>query len=464
MRATILVAAAFLALIPAAHAGGPGMLIGTAEDDVKSSQLTVTQAQMDLLVAAGFNADRITQEWAPGASALAPADRRVLENVATAAVRDDVTVICVVMSHGSGTTPLTAKNRADFAAYAASIARAVPSFQIFVVGNEPNLNRFWLPQFNADGSDAAAPAYESLLARTYDALKRVSPRIEVLGGALGFRGADVPSGRPTHSPTAFIRDLGQAWRDSGRTSPIMDGFDMHPYEDNSGVDPIVGTHPNTTTISVADYDKLVIALGDAFGDYAMPIWYDEFGVESQIPAKWASRYTGTEPGATKAVPETTQAIYYREAIQLAFCQPNVRALMLFHAVDEAQLGTWQSGLYYANSAAPKESLPPTRLAMQESRRGVITHCDGLELAVTPRIRQAGQRLTLTCALDCDYIVRLYRGTQLLAGVRGRATGVEPKLLSLLVPRGKAHYRLSVSGVNPVNPATVVPRWIALRPG
>ena len=34
-----------------------------------------------------------------------------------------------------------------------------------IVGNEPNLNRYWLPQFNDDGIDAAAPAYETLLAR-----------------------------------------------------------------------------------------------------------------------------------------------------------------------------------------------------------------------------------------------------------------------------------------------------------
>ena len=44
-----------------------------------------------------------------------------------------------------------------------------------IVGNEPNLNRFWLPQFNPDGTDAAAPAYLALLARSYDALKAVDP-------------------------------------------------------------------------------------------------------------------------------------------------------------------------------------------------------------------------------------------------------------------------------------------------
>jgi hypothetical protein len=164
------------------------------------------------------------------------------------------------------------------------------------------------------------------------------------------------------------------------------------------------------------------------------------------------------------VPEATQAEYYRQAVQLAFCQPNVRGLMLFHTVDEASLPAWQSGLYYANSTVAKTSLAPTRLAMQQSRRGVVAHCDGMELRVTPRVTQAGPQLTLTCALDCTYTAQLYRGTKLLAGARGRAIGAEPKLLSLRVPTLKAAYRLRVSGVNPVNPAPAAPRWIGLRPG
>src|SRR6201986_3125458 len=116
-----------------------------------------------MLGPARFRAVRITQEWAPGVTTLPDTGRNVLENVATAAKLDGVTVICVVMNHGSATTPLTAEDQADFASYAASIAVAIPSFRIFVVGNEPNLNRYWLPQFNDDGSDAAAPAYTALL-------------------------------------------------------------------------------------------------------------------------------------------------------------------------------------------------------------------------------------------------------------------------------------------------------------
>ena len=63
-----------------------------------------------------------------------------------------------VMNFGSRTTPLTSDDRAQFAAFAAAVAtRVAPRY--LIVGNEPNINRFWLPQFNPDGSNAAAPAY-----------------------------------------------------------------------------------------------------------------------------------------------------------------------------------------------------------------------------------------------------------------------------------------------------------------
>jgi hypothetical protein len=465
MRVAIALAALALVAVPTARAGGPGLLIGATDDAPRSASITVAKAQMDLLVAAGFQAVRITQEWHPGDTALSAGERQVLENVAAAAKLDAVTVICVVMNHGSSTTPLTPEDQGDFARFAASVARTIPSIRIFVVGNEPNLNRYWLPQYNEDGSDAAAPAYESLLAQTYDALKAVSPEITVVGGALAPRGSDLPEGiRPTHSPTVFLHDLGEAWRGSGRTEPIMDAFDLHPYEDNSSISPVDGTHPNSTTMALGDYDKLVSSIGEAFGDYSMPIWYDEFGVESQIPPEMESHYTGTEPTTTKPVPEATQAAYYREALQLTFCQPNVRAIMLFHSVDEPGLAQWQSGLYYAGTDVAKSSLKATRLAMEQSRRGVIAHCDGLELPVLTHVVQKAQTVTLTCDLDCTFTAQLYRGKKLVRGLRGRAIGETPKRLALKVPETGSGYRLKLTAVNPVNPAPAVVRFVRLRRG
>ncbi len=457
---------AALALAPAAHATGPSLVLGATEDAVRSVTLAQTKTQMDLLVLAGFGAVRITQAWTPGERVLSAHDRTVLQNVVAAAKLANVTVVTSVMNAGSRTTPLTAADQADFAAYAAAVVKTVPALRIVIVGNEPNLNRYWLPQFNEDGSDAAAPAYESLLALTYDAVKAQDPNVTVLGGAVSPRGGDVAGGiRPTHSPTVFIHDMGQAYRDSGRTEPIMDGFAFHPYEDNSSVEPALGTHPNSTTIALADYPKLVASLGEAFPDgYSMPIWYDEFGVESQIPASKLPLYTGTEPATTKPVPEATQAAYYRQAVQLTFCQPNVRGLFLFHSVDEKDLAGWQSGVYYVDDT-PKSSLPAVRLALQESRRGVVAHCDGLELPVQLKVTQRGPVLTLTCDFDCSYVAELYRiPGKLLVTKRGRAIGARPTTLPLRVPKTKGSYRLRLSAVAPVNPGPPTLRLVPVRHG
>jgi hypothetical protein len=457
--------AAFLALAPGARAGGPPLLIGATEDAVRSPTLVAAKAQMDLLTLAGFRAVRITQVWTPGVRGLSAQDQTILQNVATAAKLDHVTVVTSIMNKGSATTPLTDTDQADFAAFAASVVATVPDLQTVIIGNEPNLNRYWLPQFAEDGSDAAAPAYESLLAETYDAIKAQSPSVTVLGGAVSPRGGDVAGTiRPTHSPTVFIRDLGQAWRDSGRMTPIMDGFAFHPYEDNSSVAPVDGVHPNTTTIALADYSKLVDLLGQAFGDYQMPIWYDEFGVESQLPSSEQPLYTGTEPATTKPVDEATQAVYYEQAVQLAFCQPNVRGLFLFHTVDERDLAAWQSGLYYADGTA-KSSLLAVKLALDESRRGVVARCQGLQLTVKPTVVARGGRFTLTCDLDCSYVARLYRlPSRLVTSTRGLAIGGDPTPVPIRVPRTRGSYRLRLSTVATVNPGRAALRLATFRRG
>ena len=116
----------------------------------------------------------------------------------------------------------------------AALVKLLPQVRAVIVGNEPNLSTFWKPQFGAGGSDLAARAYADLLARSYDAIKAVRPSVLVLGGALSPRGGDRPGGsRPTHSPTAFIRDLGAAYRASGRDRPLMDAFAFHPYMEAS---------------------------------------------------------------------------------------------------------------------------------------------------------------------------------------------------------------------------------------
>jgi hypothetical protein len=446
------------------------MLIGATEDAVRSADPKVAQQQMDLLAAAGFEAVRVTQVWAPGETDVSKQDATILGNVADAAKHDGIEVLVSVLNFGSKTTPLTDADQTDFAAYAASVAKTTGLHHL-IVGNEANLNRYWLPQFDASGGDAAATAYEALLARTYDAVKAVSPNTEVIGGALSPRGGDDPTAtiRPTHSPTQFIVDMGAAYQASGRTLPIMDALSLHPYEDHSSVAPANGTHPSTTSISLADYGKLVALLGQAFDGTgqpgsSLPIYFDEFGVESQIPPGKLHLYTGTEPAVTEPVDEATQAAYYKQAIQLSFCDPTVKGFFLFHAVDENALAGWQSGVYYADDA-PKTSLLGVRSAIQQAARGVVAMCSGLALTPKPVVTQKGKVLTLTCDLDCTYVAQLYQGHgRLLLSKKGFAIGGRPTTLPLRVPTAKAVYRLRLSALAPVNPGPAALLRRQLKPG
>jgi hypothetical protein len=474
------VAVAALALAGPASAGGPKLLVGAAEDNVRQPTLVQAKAQLDLMSLAGLRAVRITSTWSPGLRAPLPGEQNAIDIVADAASLTGTRVIVAVFHKDAATTPLTDGTRDEFAAYTAAIARNNPTIRDFVIGNEPNLNRFWMPQFGPEGENWAASAYLALLIRTYDELKKVSPKIQVIGGAVSPRGSDNPKGiRPTHSPTAFITDLGSAYRLSGRKLPIMDSFAIHPYQDNSSTPPSFA-HPLNSTIAIADYDKLVKLLGQAFDGTpqpgsSLPIVYGEFGVETAIPTGKTGLYTGKEIDSVKPVDNATQAAFYREALAMAFCQPNVTTFLFFHAVDESNLDRWQSGLYYADGT-PKPSLTAVDDAARDTRGGVIAKCAGLSLSPVAKVSYPkGKSLTkvplkvrLTCDIDCKYRVRLERyprGSTTLS-TRGTALAGVAKSVTLPARRvARGDYRFTVTLRAPLNagpPTELVSRPVALR--
>jgi hypothetical protein len=247
----------------------------------------------------------------------------------------------------------------------------------------------------------------------------------------------------------------------------MDGFAFHPYADTSSQPPDA-THPNSTAIGLGDYGRLTALLQEAFGGTAqpgatLPILYDEFGVETTIPAEKSSFYTGTEPATTKPVDETTQAAYYAKALQLAYCQPTVAGILLFHAVDEKALASWQSGVYYADDTA-KSGLAFVTDSLARTAGGSIAKCAGVALVVHPltlrwptkaETAKGNRKVRLRCDLDCAYDVRLTRvpsgATRLVK--RGVAKGRTP-VVADLGSRGLAagRYRYTLSIRHPVNPA------------
>ena len=304
--------AALLALVAALAVAAAGcgrsaetpdtFVVGAVEDAAKSGH---ADAKMLLARQAGFRAIVLSAVWTPPLEAPPAAELAALENAVIAAATNGIRPIVAVYSFSS-VTPTTPAARAQFAAYAASIPRLLPGVRDVIVGNEPNLNLFWLPQFGPDGSDAAAASYLALLAESYDALKDVSPDINVIGGSLSARGSDDPAGsRPTHSPTRFIEDLGAAYRASGRDKPVMDMFSIHPYPGElehpadlrAPAEHRRSASPTTTSSSAL--------LGAAFDGTAqpgssLPIVYGEYGLQTAIPQQKLGRYTGRRAGDDEA--------------------------------------------------------------------------------------------------------------------------------------------------------------------
>jgi hypothetical protein len=355
------------------------LVVGVVDDALAQQSRSFAQAQMDISRDAGFGAAIVSATWKRGQRRPDGHLLHALGNVAGAAKRADMELFVVAWHGLARDTPRTPAQRADFAEYCAALVKAVPGLGSVIVGNEPNLDTFWQPQFGAGGRDLAAVGYADLLARSYDAIKAADSGVLVLGGALAPRGADRPRGsRPTHSPTAFIRDLGAAYRATGRKRPLMDAFAFHPYMQASRVSPTV-PHPTNTSITIADYPKLVALLDEAFKGTAqpgarLPVYYTEFGVQTSVPRPKLAFYNdAASPDRPDSVGFGRQAAYYRRALALAYCQPTVRGIFVFHTFDEPDFAGWQSGLYFADRT-PKPSLPAFKQAVSDLRNGKLTSC------------------------------------------------------------------------------------------
>ena len=147
---------------------------------------------MSLLRLAGFRAVRITSYWHPGLTRSRPSTRPILRNVGAAAA------LTASASTSPSTTPARGRRRspptaqAEFAQYAAALVRANPRFRDVIVGNEPNLNRFWLPQFNLRRDECLGPRLPRALARPTTRVKAVDagrPRLGRRARPAGHRPA-----------------------------------------------------------------------------------------------------------------------------------------------------------------------------------------------------------------------------------------------------------------------------------
>lgn len=413
--------------------------------------VTRQQSTVGLMESAALDdTARVTVTWKRSQTAIDPGLLSDLRDGILTARAAGIDVYLDAYPADSAQTPRTTAEQTRFATWLAGVIQGLPGLKHVIVGNEPNLNLFWSPQFGPAGQDAAAVGYEHLLARTYDAVKRVAPRVEVVGGTLAHSGTNKRgTGRDTHSPSRFILDMGTAYRASHRAKPIMDAFSYHPYMERSDLPPTFRHNPLANTVTIADYGKLISLLQRAFGGtkqkgQTMPLVYDEFGVEAKIPAAYADQYSGTEPSTTHPVSEATQARYYADSFHLAACQPTVRTLMVFTMIDIPLLQTFQSGVYYADGTTPKSSRAAVAAAARRYRARTVAGCAAL---LAPKPLVDWKRRVLTCDADCAYteIFRRVGSSSPVVTIRGKGIASVPlRLATAKLKPGRYRITLRVS--------------------
>jgi hypothetical protein len=341
------------AALVVAGAARSSLTIGVSEDRQKDTNASAFFATMNDL---GLTQNRASITWDPAQPDVIGGQDLIAQWLPVAQAAGVRVVFAIAPKSARDITNSPAAT-GQFAAFVAHVAQVFPQVKDYVIGNEPNQPRFWLPQFDeTTGRPLSAAAYEPLLAQSYDALKAVDPTINVIGVGLSPRGNDNPqaTSNKSRSPVRFMHDLGVAYRASHRAKPIMDQLAFHPYPPVNTAPPDVGySWPNA---GLPNLDRIKQAVWDAFNGTAQPTFaekgtvslnplmlqLDEVGWEVAPLPGLAGLYTGTETKPT--IDETTQAENYREVIMSAECDPSIRSLSFFLLMDEPDLSGWQSGL------------------------------------------------------------------------------------------------------------------------
>lgn len=382
----------------------------------------------------GANVVRLLVEWnraAPRrpANPTNPFDRAYVLNDVDEAVRvaqenGQEVVLTISGTPGwanGGKAPNVMPRRvADFTSFARAISsrysgryQGYPFVRFWTVWNEPNLQLFLTPQFNARGKSVAPANYARLAAAAYAGIKAGNRLAQVAVGETSARGTDRPDGlRPTHSPGKFAELVAKA-------NPRLrfDAWSHHPYPAVPSLRPNQRLKwPNVPLSSMPRFQK------------SLETWFKRKGIRV-----WITEYAHeTRPEDQLGVPYATQAAYLRQAISMARGYPFVDMFIWFVYQDD-QGQPWDSGLY-RRTGAPKGASPnvfrniatplDARNAVMSFRAGTTTplvrlytrrYCAndpvGTPIGMTWRIFQGGRLIavdqqTSPLLRDCTITARL----------------------------------------------------------
>jgi hypothetical protein len=383
----------FLAVLLAAALGAgaaradSNLFVGVGEDNLMGRPAETVAIARDL----GVKAFRLSLMWEPGQTELAPHVRAGLDNAVIAAAG---TRIVLAVYGPRGAPPLPPVGPDEYCTYIKNVLTEYPQINDVVIWNEPNLTYYWRPQFHEDGTSAAPAAYHNLLAHCWDVLHSFRPGVNLIGPVVSLWGNDNPNAvsNISHSPLSFIKKLGEAYRASGRTRPILDTFGHHPHPPSASERPWK-RHDNSVYVSMGDWGKLMNALTEAFEGTAQPlpgegpsIWWLEVGYQTQIDdskkylyqpeENWRGvvpDFVGGEPDwppPSADSPAPDQATQLIDSVRLSYCQPYVEAFFNFLLWDEWALIRWQSGVLWFDGSR-KGSYDGFKGAIAEANEGRV---------------------------------------------------------------------------------------------
>jgi hypothetical protein len=432
MSRVLITAAAACAALVLAGVAGAAPIFGVTDDRGKYDDDSGAWFFSELS-AAGLTSNKMTVSWDPQ-NPLAITERPFFDRAIPEAEKLGIRLSFGI--HIGKARAITGDPTAleKFTDWLRILAATYPQVKEFVVGNEPNLTRFWQPQFNADGSGASGIAFAKFLAASYDALKEVNEDITVVGVGLSPRGNDMPNApsNVSTSPVKFIRDLGIGYRRLGREKPIMDVFGFHPYPAKDR-DPFTKGYrwPNA---GVTNLGRIKQAIWDAFNATAQPTFaepglgekhpltfkLDEVGWQVAVPAGIRKSYFGRE--SVRPTNEKTQARIYGQLVRSVSCDPSVRELLFFGLIDEPNLDRWQAALLRADKSR-RPAWSTVRAAVARGCRGKRVVWQHTEQVLGAKVRRAGSRALISAKEDATvkvggvrYQLRAYRTLRVRVGV------------------------------------------------
>jgi hypothetical protein len=305
-------------------------------------------------------------------------------------------------ANGGKTPNVMPKQLSDFTAFARAIAsrysgryKGYPFVRFWSVWNEPNLQLFLKPQFDARGRSVAPMNYARLYAAAYGGIKAGNPRALVAIGETSARGTDKPAGlRPTHSPGRFAEELAKA-------NPRLkfDAWSHHPYPSNPNSPPSqLVKWPN---VSLKSLPRLNTELKKWFKRKNAPIWITEYAHQ-------------TKPPEALGVSYVRQSAYIRQSIAIVKKYPFVEMFIWFVYQDD-QGQQWESGVYTQGGAAKGSS--PNRFSGSakplDARNAVYAFRGGTrDPLVTLHTRRYCVGDTLGAPIGMTW--RVFRGSRLIA--------------------------------------------------